>query len=89
MSEEGWQDIETAPKDGTVIDLWVDSGCRITDAYWGEPEVDRNFRDDEEDGWDAAPGWLKNVGFSTYCLGEDERATHWMPLPPPPKAKAP
>lgn len=34
----GWQDISTAPKDGTEIDLWmVDEegrGWREPDAYW-------------------------------------------------------
>lgn len=33
-----WQPIETAPKDGTRIDLWLvdqdGDGERVTDAYW-------------------------------------------------------
>ena len=29
-----WQSIETAPKDGTVIDVWVDIGVRICDVMW-------------------------------------------------------
>lgn len=36
-----WQPIETAPKDGTVVDLWMVSddrpeGYREADAYWVE-----------------------------------------------------
>ena len=30
-----WQLIETAPKDGTVIDLWnAACGCRVENASW-------------------------------------------------------
>lgn len=28
-----WQPIETAPKDGTKIDVWFKSG-RLADAFW-------------------------------------------------------
>jgi len=31
-----WQPIETAPKDGTVVDLWTIDGERIPDAFWVE-----------------------------------------------------
>src|SRR5687768_17616745 len=35
---QGWQQIETAPKDGTGIDLWVpvssERGKRVPDAWW-------------------------------------------------------
>lgn len=30
-----WQPIETAPKDGTVIDIWVKGGVgRLVDVWW-------------------------------------------------------
>ncbi len=32
-----WQPIETAPKDGTQIDIWC-AGFRYADAYWGRVE---------------------------------------------------
>lgn len=38
----GWQPIGTAPKDGTVVDLWHKNGFRITDQWW---------LDDEEECW--------------------------------------
>lgn len=37
MSE--WRPIETAPKDGTVIDLWVPEFGRLTNE-WFDPEDD-------------------------------------------------
>jgi hypothetical protein len=30
--QAAWQPIETAPKDGTAVDLW--KGVRLTDCYW-------------------------------------------------------
>ena len=36
MSE--WQPIETAPKDGTVVDMWHVHGFRIADVWWDETD---------------------------------------------------
>jgi len=73
MSE--WQPIETAPKDGTEVDLWVvernrGRKFRIPDCHWhcdewlvwgGDPEI----------GWDL--------------VEEYQHATHWMLSPEPPE----
>lgn len=29
-----WQSIETAPKDGTIIDVWTQKDGRIPNVYW-------------------------------------------------------
>jgi hypothetical protein len=64
MSE--WRDIETAPKDGTVI-LMAD-GLTMFCGIWLK----------------SARGWVDG------CRDDDGElvawnATHWMPLPAPPK----
>lgn len=61
----GWKPIETAPKDGTEIDVWRDLNKeRLTNAYWNDGKwCWRHYRYDEE----------------------DDKITHWMPLPDAPK----
>lgn len=69
---KGWQPIETAPKDGTKIDLWVhfpehDEAHRVADAFWDLEDEDWNLH-----------GWLvRQFKFTP-------QPTHWMPLPEPP-----
>lgn len=69
MSE--WQDIETAPKDGTNVILAV-AGCEESaEAHWnGEHWVGCSSEVEYTDPYD-------NVGVF-------EHPTHWMPLPKPP-----
>jgi hypothetical protein len=75
MSE--WQPIETAPKDGTVIDLWAGQrrpGCfyeRIDDPLTGEVYGE---------GWSQQ--YVENTS-NSFRVFEDP--THWMPLPEPPQ----
>ena len=70
-----WQPIETAPKDGTLVDLWVidtsdGSGRRETDAYFANGK------------------WWSTRDTNAGEPVEQGRitATHWMPLPAPPPA---
>jgi hypothetical protein len=69
---EGWQPIETAPKDGTRVDLcakaWLPAfdrfeSRRFPDCVWmkGDPMCNRS------------PYWLN--------LDKDWYPTHWIPLP--------
>ncbi len=65
-----WRPIETAPKDGTRIYLWLaDEGFPVLGAWMShEPDDD--------------PDWyLFEMG--TYRWLHD--ITHWQPLPAPPK----
>ena len=85
-----WQPIETAPKDGTVVDLWLSygdgTGRRAPNGFWqNEP-----FGHDGAKGFDLPCGWAAEN--ETYDGGEHwladpsdgERVTYWMPLPDPP-----
>jgi hypothetical protein len=74
---EEWQDISTAPKDGTIVDLFGTRNGhprRFTDAAWrpiaswGTGEPTDKYR------------WMFDA-FDHYGVFE---FTHWMPLPAPP-----
>lgn len=76
MSE--WQPIETAPKDGTPVDLWC---CPPSHAL-------------STGGGRTPDCWFSNGTWWEWCevdAGDDQcrravhNATHWMPLPEPPK----
>jgi hypothetical protein len=86
-----WQPIETAPKDGTYIDVWAvpfsiragklipnGDGDRITKVYWAQPYYgdDRKW-DDQWVHWEGP--WREPIETETYSI------THWMPIPEPPK----
>lgn len=77
-----WQPIETAPKDGSKVLLWVedypdthivDDGmpCAVT-ATWSE------FMGE----WNLLMAWGYESEEGVYGV-----PTHWMPLPPPPESK--
>jgi hypothetical protein len=67
-----WQPIETAPKDGTKVDLWVNfqrSGWgRVADAYWN----------DEVRDWQLG-------GFNAVEYDVRPEISHWMPSPSGPR----
>lgn len=81
-----WQPIETAPKDGTVIDVWefchdpkwrpnpdehgMHNGWRLTNVKW----LDDTWKEYDAD-W---PRWVP-------CSNEYYTISHWMPLPGPPE----
>ena len=62
-----WQDIETAPKDGTFL-VWLSEPHKVMSSNVGVMM--------------AHP----NVTFVNGMFHFDvPKATHWMPLPPPPE----
>lgn len=73
---EGWQPIETAPKDGTWVTLLDDA------AYGSNRETTRQWRL-----WQCGSSdpifeehWVDENG----CICRSASYTHWMPLPAPP-----
>jgi hypothetical protein len=75
MSE--WQPIETVPKNGTIVDLWIQlpgsqTGYRVAGAEWLDGE------------WKHYS--LPEFGHSLELCRLDWQhcITHWMPLPKPP-----
>ena len=76
-AERKWRPIETAPKDGTGIDVWIGgaAGFRIANVYW------------YQGGWHTFKTSSGSPIFSP--LGWQEIASLWMPLPTGPKEAQP
>ena len=73
--QNGWQPIETAPKDGALVLLFEDiSGGSISTGYWGYLGIHSIV--DKKEGW-CADGYVGD--YQTF-----DKPTHWMPLPKPP-----
>lgn len=71
-----WRTIDSAPKDGTEMDLWVISTggakpFRVPDCAWKTVAGKAQWVSRGERGWEA---------LSEAYL----RPTHWQPLPAPP-----
>lgn len=81
LKADGWQPIETAPKDGTVVLLyWRAEHGPDTVDYFASGEYTRFG--DGSGGWCGESFHASVDGYWTRLLAE--RPTHWMPLPPPP-----
>lgn len=75
-NENPWQPIETAPKDGTEIDILLNGKSRLTDIYWGEWQG--NDKQQEY--------WLDDLGNPVVGDWDNlNKITHWMPIPKPPE----
>lgn len=78
-SKEGWQPIETAPKDGSTVMLFEQYESEPFFGYWWEGRSR----------WRASTTHYDTDG--NACVIDrvySEGVTHWMPLPPPPSAQA-
>ncbi len=80
----GWESIETAPKDGTCIDVWVDGefSRRVTDVRWRKPTDSEWWVHGGDTIETPAETWHDSFG----PLGNEDQPCAWMPLPPPPPA---
>jgi hypothetical protein len=75
-----WQPIETAPKDGTYILLFVRTS-------WGGPEIHKACWEDNTYDVKCEAWCIANSTDRDYNTSDEvECPTHWMPLPAPPEA---
>lgn len=72
LTARGWQPISTAPKDGTIIDLWLGPpyNQRLADHKFSEG----NWAGLEFNEYEDEDRWVERYW----------EPTHWMPLPLPP-----
>lgn len=92
-SNHVWQPIETAPKDGTAVDLWIVGDDDTVDFYSpgakkikGKPLRHGRATDFA---WDHRPpnkpNWYQVGGLTGFPLSPEVRATHYLLPPPPPE----
>lgn len=79
MEAGGWQPIETAPKDGTIIHVWADGYLWPETVKWERYDLEDADEIGEDGYWTFAEELLQNV---TDDCGAD-LWTHWQPLPAP------
>ncbi len=78
-----WQPIETAPRDGSEVllsngrDVWTAAWC----VEWYGTKLPGRL---PYSGQVVEPGWLRSNLDEEYGYPEND-ATHWQPLPDPPK----
>lgn len=85
----GWQPIETAPKDGTIIVLYTAGGNAFV-ARW-EDAIVENAADETIGAWRGAllypDCWTDGI---CWERNEDDEPSdppaHWCPLPDPPQS---
>lgn len=63
-AERAWQPIETAPKDGTALELWDACTVGVVEATWGPCP-----------GYSVSPFWRDDCG----PLEDNGGLTHWRP----------
>jgi hypothetical protein len=82
LSEAEWQPIETAPKDGTEVLLFMP-------GYGGRVKLG-SFRVDDGFSGNENPLWLDDSydDFSCGYASTPLDPTHWMALPLPPAIRA-
>ncbi len=74
----GWRDIATAPKDGTIIDLWS-GDKRYADYGWNAAH----------DAWVRTERMWRGSHTVNARRFLTDPASHWMPLPAPPSPSQP
>ena len=71
-TEPDWQPIETAPKDGSWVDLW--------DA-WDKCASQSRWDEDRAGWWHLYEAFATGWEGATFQEGMDSHITHWAPRP--------
>lgn len=86
LAPRRWQPIDSAPKDGTFIDVWSGGEFpgRWTDVFWGKPDHECGEMGEycDSDWHGLEPGWV----CSTFQDPLHFDPSHWMLPPSPPNA---
>lgn len=77
--EDEWRPIETAPKDGSNIDLWV--------VFPAHDDVEERAERYPDSHWSTKYGDWRISGFTLNQYAARPYATHWRPLPAAPTTK--
>ena len=81
-----WQEMESAPKDGTEIWVWRED-CGALLARWiapGDFLTDNDMENFNDEDWEEAD-WFYADFIAGGRLSNDGMPTHWQPLPEKPK----
>jgi len=92
---QGWRPIEEAPKDGTIVDLWIEGHDDMVDFYaiGAKKMKGKPLRHGRAPGFQWGqrgpnpPNWYAAGDLPGMPpLSPEVRATHFMPVPLPPEA---
>jgi hypothetical protein len=74
-----WQPIETAPKDGMIIDVWLGNADQPDLDFYCTPGTRRATN------WHYTHGKFRPYLGLPHAMPTFVEPTHWMPLPEPPE----
>jgi hypothetical protein len=86
---QGWQSIDSAPRDGTEIWCYTAEGNQRT-CYWEDATSDAPDDMGHDAGWASRCGqtyWGRSFGNPDYFREPTDPPTHWTLLLPPPPNK--